>query len=123
MKKIFTVIFASFLLLSCWENTTKVIDEQTIVIAEEISKAEETLGEATSYDIKQVASHSTSSNCWTIIDNKVYDLTSFFGKHDGWDEALEQLCWTYWDELFKMQHWWAEKPETTLKTMYKGEFK
>ena len=79
--------------------------------------------ETRNYDIKQVASHSTSSNCWTIIDNKVYDLTSFFGKHDGWDEALEQLCWTYWDELFKMQHWWAEKPETTLKTMYKGEFK
>ncbi len=36
----------------------------------------------------QVALHATATDCWTIIDNSVYNLTSFIGSHEGGDNIL-----------------------------------
>ncbi|KAF4605342.1 Cytochrome b5 domain-containing protein 1 [Pleurotus pulmonarius] len=36
-----------------------------------------------SYSLGQVAQHNTSSSCWVIIHNKVYDVTDFLRDHPG----------------------------------------
>lgn len=36
----------------------------------------------------EVAKHSSASDCWTIIDGVVYDITSYVSRHPGGDEIL-----------------------------------
>lgn len=56
-----------------------------------------------------VAKHNKKSDCYTIIDAKVYDITSFFGKHPGGDEKIIWLCWIDWSAKFNTVHWKNEK--------------
>lgn len=44
--------------------------------------------EAMTYTLADVATHASSSDCWTVINNKVYDLTSYIPQHPGGDEVL-----------------------------------
>ena len=36
----------------------------------------------------EVAKHSSASDCWTIIDGVVYDITPYVSRHPGGDEIL-----------------------------------
>ena len=36
----------------------------------------------------QVAEHSTKTDCWTIIDGSVYNITSYVPRHPGGDDIL-----------------------------------
>lgn len=67
--------------------------------------------------LEEVAKHSSSSDCYTVIDWKVYDVTSFFWKHPGWDANLAKTCWIDATELFNNKHWANEKAK-----MKKEEF-
>jgi cytochrome b involved in lipid metabolism len=40
------------------------------------------------YTVAQVAEHYTSSDCWTIIEGDVYDITEHIATHEGGDEIL-----------------------------------
>lgn len=40
------------------------------------------------YTAEQVAEHSTADDCWTIIDGRVYELTSYIEQHPGGTEIL-----------------------------------
>jgi len=42
----------------------------------------------TSYTLAQVAEHNTKDDCWMILDNGVYDVTSFIPDHPGGDKIL-----------------------------------
>lgn len=46
-----------------------------------------------------VAMHSTEDDCWTIINDKVYDITSYLPRHPGGDVIL-QACGTDGTSLF-----------------------
>lgn len=39
-----------------------------------------------------VASHNTKTNCWTVYNGSVYNLTSYFGMHPGGDSKLQNAC-------------------------------
>lgn len=43
---------------------------------------------AKSYTTAEVATHSSTSSCWLIIDAKVYDVTKFIPSHPGGKEIL-----------------------------------
>ncbi len=68
----------------------------------------------------EVALHNTKSDCYTIIDAKVYDITSFFGKHPGGDEKIIWLCWIDWSAKFKWVHWKNEKAIMTKDKYFKA---
>ncbi|MEO8863356.1 MAG: cytochrome b5-like heme/steroid binding domain-containing protein [Candidatus Saccharimonadales bacterium] len=40
----------------------------------------------------EVAIHSTSSDCWLIINNKVYDVSKFLGDHPGGAYTIIPYC-------------------------------
>lgn len=52
------------------------------------------------FSAEQVAEHSTQNNCWTIIDDGVYDITSYLPRHPGGDE-IQRACGANGTSLFK----------------------
>lgn len=68
----------------------------------------------------EVAKHNTKSDCYTIIDAKVYDITSFFGKHPWWDSKIIWLCWIDWSAKFNSVHWESEKANITKDKYFKA---
>ncbi len=49
-----------------------------------------------------VAMHNSSSDCWTIINNSVYDLTSYISQHPG-GGVITQACGRDGSQLFATQ--------------------
>jgi cytochrome b involved in lipid metabolism len=41
-----------------------------------------------SYSTEEVAQHASGDDCWTIIGNNVYDITSYVPRHPGGSEIL-----------------------------------
>jgi len=68
--------------------------------------------------LEEVKKHSKAWDCYTILDWKVYDISSFFGVHPGWDENLLKICWIDWTELFKNKHWANEKAMIKKEKFY-----
>lgn len=48
----------------------------------------------------EVAKHSTEKDCWTIISDKVYDITDYISRHPGGKEILD-ACGRDGTSLFK----------------------
>lgn len=40
------------------------------------------------YTVAQVAEHNTKTDCWTIIEGSVYDITEHIPTHEGGDEIV-----------------------------------
>lgn len=98
MKKI--VIFTVFLVVlggvgfiflsrdSETAESNQVITQQTV--------------ELKNYTITDIESRNKKDDCWTIIDGKVYDITSYIPRHSGGDNILS-ACGTDGTAFFKGQ--------------------
>lgn len=53
----------------------------------------------TVYTAADVAQHATAADCWTMIDQKVYDVTSYMMKHPG-GNRINQACGIDASDLF-----------------------
>jgi len=73
--------------------------------------------------LEEVQKHNQNSDCWTIIENKVYNITSFFGIHPGWDWKLEILCWVDWTKDFMWKHWENAKAQIKKDEFYIWDLK
>lgn len=51
---------------------------------------------------KEVAEHKEAASCWTIIEDSVYDITSYIPRHSGGDNILS-ACGIDATEFFKGQ--------------------
>ena len=47
---------------------------------------------AATYTTTQVAAHNTASDCWEIIDGKVYNVTGFVAQHSGGASVVLAQC-------------------------------
>lgn len=54
---------------------------------------------AAEFSESDVAMHATRDDCWTIISDKVYDITSYIPRHPGGSEIL-RACGTDGTTLF-----------------------
>jgi len=53
------------------------------------------------YSRNDVKQHNTLTDCWIIIDNKVYDVTKFLDEHPGGDTIIVENSGDDCTELFK----------------------
>ncbi len=47
---------------------------------------------STPITLATVATHKTASDCWTVIDGKVYNATSFIAGHSGGADVITAMC-------------------------------
>jgi hypothetical protein len=71
----------------------------------------------------EVAAKNTTSNCWTIIGNKVYDLTAWVSRHPGGSSSIASLCGIDGTSRFRNQHGSSGKPNFTVEGYYIGDLK
>lgn len=55
---------------------------------------DKTTGNAITLDSAEVSKHSLASDCWLIVNNKVYNLTNFLSFHSGGEAAILPYCGT-----------------------------
>lgn len=71
------------------------------------------------YTLAQVSTHASATDCWSVIDGNVYNLTSFVGKHPGGDDILK-ICGKDGTSLFMGQHGGGKQQEKILTTLKVG---
>ena len=76
-----------------------------------------------SFTKAEVAAKNKASECWTIIGNKVYDLTNWVSRHPGGSSSIASLCGIDGTSRFKNQHGSSGKPNFTLDGYYIGDLK
>ncbi len=73
-----------------------------------------------SYTMAEVAAANTESNCLTVINGTVYNLTAFVNKHPGGDRNILRICGKDGTSAFNGQHGGESKPENILATFSVG---
>lgn len=74
----------------------------------------------TSFTMEEVAKHSTSSSCYTIVKGNVYDITSYIPYHPGGERNIMKICGSDGSSLFKAQHGGDTRPADELAKLYIG---
>ncbi len=80
-------------------------------------KKVETVDTATTtkaYSLKEVQVHNNPKDCWTTINGKVYNVTSWISEHPGGSEAIIYLCGIDGSSAFNGQHGGQKRPESEL---------
>ena len=84
------------------------------------------LGEAAAdvkHTLAQVKANSTAANCWTIVDDNVYNLTTWIKSHPGGENAILSLCGKDGTSAFKAQHTGRAGPIGQLDSYKIGKLK
>ena len=64
--------------------------------------------------IDEVATHTSTTSCYTIINRNVYDLTTWIDKHPGGPQRILSLCGKDGTNKFQAQHGNDNKPQSIL---------
>jgi cytochrome b involved in lipid metabolism len=72
-----------------------------------------------SYSKSTVAKHNKASDCWTIVDGKVYNLTKFVAKHPGGRKRIIRMCGRDASAAFHGQHSSGSRANTVVLKRYK----
>lgn len=72
------------------------------------------------YTSAEVAKHKSGSDCWSVVDGKVYDLTSYVTGHPGGATVIKAICGKDGSAAFAGQHASASKPNNVLAALVLG---
>jgi len=86
------------------------------------SKTQTPTASATGYTIAQVKMNNSAASCWSIIDENVYNLTTWINSHPGGSSAILSLCGVDGTSAFLGQHGRA-MPERQLESLKIGPLK
>ena len=75
---------------------------------------------AASFTPQQVSTHNTASDCWAIVNNNVYNLTSFIATHPGGEAAIIALCGTNGSTTFNAIHGSSSSANAALASLLIG---
>lgn len=99
-----------------WANRLEQTQAQEITVPTDSGSTEAVGG----LSAEQVAAHNTKSDCWTVIDGMVYDLTSYIPVHKGGPLPLESICGKDGTNAFSGQHSGEQRPAMDLSALAVG---
>lgn len=76
---------------------------------------------ANTYTSQQVGVHNVAADCWTIVNNKVYNVTSYLTLHPGGQAAINSLCGIDGSSLFNGKHASNVNANNALAGLYVGD--
>lgn len=76
---------------------------------------------ANTYTSQQVGIHNVAADCWTIVNNKVYNVTSYLTLHPGGQTAINSLCGIDGSSLFNGKHTSNVNANNALVNYYVGD--
>lgn len=74
----------------------------------------------TQFAFAEVSIHNNKNDCWSIVNNNVYELTSWISKHPGGEREIISMCGKDAASAFDDQHGGESKPEKILASYYIG---
>ncbi|MEN9970823.1 MAG: hypothetical protein RL146_124 [Actinomycetota bacterium] len=72
------------------------------------------------YTSAQIAKHKTGSDCWSIINKKVYNLTPYVSSHPGGSAVISAICGKDGTAAFSGQHGGQSVPTSVLSGLLIG---
>lgn len=70
--------------------------------------------------MSEVRKHDVASDCWAVVNGKVYDLSTWVSEHPGGSGPIISLCGTDGTKAFENQHDSAPQPNNELATLQIG---
>ena len=70
--------------------------------------------------VAEVLKHNTATDCWSVVNGNVYDLTSYVSTHAGGEAVIKAICGKDGTKSFSGQHAGEAKPKTDLSSLLVG---
>ena len=68
----------------------------------------------------EVKKHNSKGDCWSIVNNKVFNLTSYVAQHPGGSAVISNICGKDGSAAFSNQHGQSAKPNNVLSGLLLG---
>jgi cytochrome b involved in lipid metabolism len=68
----------------------------------------------------EVLTHSTATDCWSVIKGEVYDLTAYVKDHPGGASLIKAICGLDGSAAFAGEHAGAATPKNILAAFALG---
>ena len=68
----------------------------------------------------EISKHSTATDCWSIVNGNVYNLTTNVKSHPGGAGVIKNICGRDGSDAFKNQHGSSAKPNNVLSRFLLG---
>jgi uncharacterized membrane protein len=75
------------------------------------------------YTAEEVSRHNSATDCWTIVDGFVYDVTTFTRRHPGGSKNIEKMCGVNSTEDYLDEHDGEREPREWLESLKIGSLK
>lgn len=75
------------------------------------------------FTAEEVAQHNTATDCWTIVEGFVYDVTTFANRHPAGSSAIKEMCGVNASEDYLDEHDGQREPSQWLETLKIGKLK
>ncbi|HVV38952.1 MAG TPA: cytochrome b5-like heme/steroid binding domain-containing protein [Candidatus Paceibacterota bacterium] len=89
--------------------------------SQQVSTSTGEASSSSSISMEMVAGHNSAASCWSTINGKVYDLTSWINRHPGGPDAILSLCGKDGSSAFNAQHGGQSRPANELAGFYIGD--
>jgi cytochrome b involved in lipid metabolism len=80
------------------------------------STATDSTTKGKTYSLSDVQSHNSESDCWTVVENRVYEVTDYIPKHNP---KILDGCGKDATSIFLPKH--SQKAKDTLNKYYIGD--
>ena len=70
----------------------------------------------TTYTLTEVATRNTQANCWTVVFDKVYNITSYINNHPGGASSISKICGKDGTSIFDNKHGGSSSQAIILST-------
>lgn len=84
------------------------------------SDTEEPVAEGLIFSLQEVQTHASAEDCWTVIEDQVYDLSSWVSRHPGGAQPILNLCGKDGTSFFKAQHERSQAAQSALALLKIG---